>query len=241
MKGTLIAIAIFLTVLLAGAFFESPETFKKTAKGATAAVVNKTELFYQSNLMLEDMKARYVKGYNSVQTLKEQLIKVMAQKRVNARKYENFNLELANVCEKLKALNTDSNIDVNAFTKLKVQYDSLSMKTNALCKVLANCESSITNLNFAINKITIECETLKYKIDEVETTIEMCNNLKELNSLISINTEDFSGPAFNMDNLNKDLEMEQAKLEVLIEQQAVENEASQVSNENDMKQFIESL
>lgn len=238
--GITIAVAILL-VILSIACFQSPETFKKTANGAAAVAINQTELFYQSNFLVEDLKAKYIKGYNSAQTLKEQLIKVMAQKRVNDRKYEQVTSEMADVCKKLKSIDFNSSNYANEFSKLKAQYDSLTVKTNTLYKALVNYESSITNLNFTINKINVECEKLKYKIDEVETTVEMCKNLKELNNIISINNEDFSAPVLNTDNLNKDLEFEQAKLEVLIEKQAAENEVKQISTESEMKMFVENL
>ena len=216
-------------------------TLKKLGRGVAAIFTNNANSVYRTKLMVHDMKARYVKGRNSLTDLKNQIVEVKAQRKVNLDEKTQINKELESVISKLKSLDVDNPDNAKQFNLLKTKYESLKSRLENAEKVIAQCDSVIDNLNTLITKTESECEKLRYKVDEIESNVRTFNNMKRINEMIKTNTSDLADNEFDVSELNKDMQKEVAKFGVLAEETGTESEIGFITDVNEMKRFKESL
>lgn len=216
-------------------------TLKKVGRGITAIFTNKANSVYRTNLMVHDMKARYVKGRNSLTDLKNQIVEVKAQRKVNLDEKCHLDKELDSIVSKLKTLDVENPDNAKQFNLLKTKYESLKSRIVNADKIIAQCNSVIDNLNILITKTESECEKLRYKVDEIESNVRTFNNMKRINEMIKTNTSDLADNEFDVSELNNDMQKEVAKFEVLAEETESESDIGFITDVNEMKRFKESL
>lgn len=214
---------------------------KKLGRGIAAIFTNKANSVYRTNLIVHDMKARYVKGRESLTDLRNQMIEVKAQKKVNLDEKFSLQKELDSVVSELKRLDVENPNNVKRFNVLKTKYESLKSRIENSDKIVAQCISVIENLNTLVTKTESECEKLRYKVDEIESNVRTYNNMKRINNMIKTNTSDLADNEFDVSELNNDVAKEVAKFEVLAEDTKSENETGYVTDKEEMKRFTAGL
>ena len=214
---------------------------KKLGRGITAIFTNKANSIYRTNLIVHDMKARYIKGRESLTDLRNQMIEVKAQKKVNLDEKNSLQKELNSVVSELKRLDVENPNNVKRFNVLKTKYESLKSRIENSDKIVAQCISVIENLNTLATKTESECEKLRYKVDEIESNVRTYNNMKRINNMIKTNTSDLADNEFDVSELNNDVAKEVAKFEVLAEDTKSENETGYVTDKEEMKRFTAGL
>lgn len=214
---------------------------KKLGRGITAIFTNKANSVYRTNLIVHDMKARYVKGRESLTDLRNQMIEVKAQKKVNLDEKNSLQKELDSVVSELKRLDVENPNNAKRFNVLKTKYESLKSRIENSDKIVAQCISVIENLNTLVTKTESECEKLRYKVDEIESNVRTYNNMKRINGMIKTNTSDLADNEFDVSELNNDVAKEVAKFEVLAEDTKSENETGYVTDKEEMKRFTAGL
>lgn len=214
---------------------------KKLGRGILAIFSNKADSIYRTNLIIHDMKERYVKGRESLTDLCNQRIDVRAQKKVNLDEKSALQKEMNSVVSELKMLDVENPNNVKRFNLLKTKYESLKSRIDNSDKIIVQCDSVIENLTALIAKTESECEKLRYKIDEIESNVRTYNNMKRINGMIQMNTADLADNSFDVSELDKDVAKEVAKFEVLAEETKTENETGYVTDKEEMKRFTASL
>lgn len=214
---------------------------KKLGRGILAIFSNKADSIYRTNLIVHDMKERYVKGRESLTDLRNQRIDVKAQKKVNLDEKSALQREMNSVVSELKTLDVENPNNVKRFNLLKTKYESLKSRIANSDKIVAQCDSVLENLTALITKTESECEKLKYKVDEIESNVRTYNNMKRINGMIRVNTADLADNSFDVSELDKDVAKEVAKFEVLAEETKTEDETGYVTDKEEMKRFAASL
>ena len=214
---------------------------KKLGRGIAAIFSNKADSVYRTNLIVHDMKARYVKGRESLTDLRNQRVDIKAQKKVNLDETASLQKEMNSVISELKSLDVENPNNVKRFNLLKTKYESLKSRVENSDKIVAQCNSVLQNLDSLITKTESECEKLKYKVDEIESNVRTYNNMKRINGLIRTNTADLADNEFDVSELDKDVAKEVAKFEVLTEETNTEDETGYVTDKEEMKRFAASL
>ena len=216
-------------------------SIKKLGRGIAAIFTNKADSIYRTNLMVHDMKARFVKGHESLTDLRNQKVEVKAQRKVNLDEKAALQKEMNSIVSELKNLDVENPNNVKRFNLLKTKYESLKSRIANSEKIIAQCDSVLTNLDALIAKTESECEKLKYKIDEIESNVRTFNNMKRINGMIRVNTADLADNSFDVSELDKDVAKEVAKFEVLAEETKTEDETGYVTDKEEMKRFTANL
>ena len=214
---------------------------KKLGRGIAAIFSNKADSVYRTNLITHDMKARYVKGRESLTDLRNQRVDIKAQKKVNLDEKASLQKEMNSVISELKSLDVENPNNVKRFNLLKTKYESLKSRVENSNKIVAQCNSVLQNLDSLITKTESECEKLKYRVDEIESNVRTYNNMKRINGLIRTNTADLADNEFDVSELDKDVAKEVAKFEVLTEETKTDNEIGYVTDKEEMKRFTAAL
>jgi len=215
---------------------------KKIGRGILAVFSLKADSLYRTNLIVHDMKDRYVKGRQSLTDLRNQMVDVKAQKKVNLDEKSSVQEELNSVVSKLKSLDVENPNNTKRFNVLKTQYESLKSRIANSDKIIAQCDSVVENLSALITKTESECEKLRCKVDEIESSVRTYKNMKRINEMIKVNTADLSDNEFDVDELTKDVATEVAKFGVLAEESKGETESlGYVTDKEEMKKFTASL
>lgn len=214
---------------------------KKLGRGILAIFSNKADSVYRTNLIVHDMKARYVKGHESLTDLRNQRIEVKAQKKVNLDEKSALQKEMNSIVSELKTLDVENPNNVKRFNLLKTKYESLKSRIANSDKIVAQCDSVLENLTTLIMKTESECEKLKYKVDEIESNIRTFHNMKGINEMIQVNTADLADNSFDVSELDKDVAKEVAKFEVLAEEAKSEDKIEYVTDKEEMKRFTAGL
>lgn len=213
---------------------------KKVGRGIAAIFSNKANSIYRTNLIVHDMKARYIKGRESLTDLKNQIVDVKAQKKVNLDERCSLEKELSSLRSSIKSLDVENPNNAKQFNVLKTKYESVQARIDNADKVIDNCDAVIKNLNALVTKTESECEKLQYKISEIESNVRTYNNMKRINSMIRTNTDNLADNEFDVAELNKDVATEMAKFQVMAED-AGEDPIGYITDKNEMKRFADSL
>lgn len=216
-------------------------SIKKLGRGIVAIFSNKADSVYRTNLMVHDMKARYVKGRQSLNDLRNQVVDIKAQKKVNLDEKSSVQKELSSVVSKLKSLDVENSDNTKRFNVLKTQYDSLKSRIANSEKIINQCDSVLENLTTLITKTESECEKLRCKVDEIESNVRTYKNMKRINEMIKTNTTDLADNEFDVSELNNDVAKEVAKFGVLAEETKEESDIGYITDKEEMKKFTASL
>ena len=106
---------------------------KKLGRGILAIFSNKADSIYRTNLIVHDMKERYVKGRESLTDLRNQRIDVKAQKKVNLDEKSALQKEMNSIVSELKTLDVENPNNVKRFNLLKTKYESLKCCAVRFC------------------------------------------------------------------------------------------------------------
>lgn len=216
-------------------------SIKKLGRGIAAIFTNKADSIYRTNLIVHDMKARYVKGCESLTDLRNQKVEVKAQRKVNLDEKSALQKEMGKIVSELKSLDVTNPNNVKQFNLLKTKYESVKSRIENSDKIIAQCDSVLENLTALITKTESECEKLKYKVDEIQSNVRTYKNMKRINGMIRTNTADLADNEFDVSELEHDVAKEVAKFGVLTEESKSENDVGYVTDAEEMKRFTASL
>lgn len=216
---------------------------KKLFHGIIGLFSNEMGSLYRNNLMVQDLKARYVKGCDSVVNLNNQRIEIQAQKKISLEELDKIEDQLKVVVRDLKTVDTANPASVSNFNVLKAKYESLKSRKESLEATIKQYDTVLDNLAKLISRTKSECEKLKAKYTEVEFNVQTYKNMKRINDVIAVTTDGLAETNIDIEQANDDLRMEIAKFNVRAEQAENDEKSSQefVTNPEDMKNFINSL
>lgn len=217
----------------------------KLVRGVLAAISNKSNSVYRTNLLVHDMKDRYNRGREALSDLKNQIVDVRAQRKVNADELSGLRKELQKAVSELKELDVSNPDNTRRFNVLKTKYETMKTRVGNSETVVARCDSIIASLNKMVAKTESECETLKCRIDTAESATRTYGNLRRINAMIRDNTKELSDSDFDVSELERSVAEEVAKFEVLSEDAAMEPDVSEdsgyITDAGEMARFKASL
>ena len=215
---------------------------KKIGNGLAALVSNKAGSVYRTNLMVADIKAKYVKGCDSVVNLNNQKIEIQAQRKISLEELDKVEAQIKQVVKDLKSVDVNSISSHGNFNILKSRYEALVARKNSINETISKYNTIIDNLVKLITKTKSECERLKEKYTELEFNVQTYKNMKRINDVIAITTDELVDTNMDVEQLNDDLRIERAKFNVRAEESnEPEQTDSFMTNPDDMKKFIDSL
>jgi capsule polysaccharide export protein KpsE/RkpR len=217
----------------------------KLVRGILAAISNKSNSIYRTNLLVHDMKDRYSRGREALSDLKNQIVDVRAQRKVNMDELSGLRREFQKAVSELKELDVANPDNTRRFNVLKTKYETLKDRIGNSETLVARCDSIIASLNKMVSKTESECETLKCRIDAAESATRTYGNLRRINAMIRDNTKELSDSDFDVSELERSVAEEVAKFEVLSEDAAKEPDVSEnsgyVTDSGEMARFKASL
>jgi uncharacterized coiled-coil protein SlyX len=216
---------------------------KKLGRGIIGLFSNEMGAIYRNKLMVQDLKARYVKGCDSVVNLNNQRIEIQAQKKISLEELDKIEDQLKVVVRDLKAVDTKNQASWSNFNVLKAKYESLKNRKESLEATIKQYDTVLDNLNKLIARTKSECEKLKAKYTEVEFNVQTYKNMKRINDVIAVTTDELAETNIDIEQVNDDLRMEIAKFNVRAEDAANEEKTTEefVTNPDEMQNFINSL
>lgn len=215
---------------------------KKIGRGLAGMFSNGMGSIYRTKLMVSDLKARYVKGCDSVVSLNNQRIEIQAQKKISLEELDKVEEQLKAVTKDLKAIDADNQASWSNFNVLKTKYESLKSREASIKTAIGQYDTVLSNLSKLIAKTKSECEKLKEKYTEIEFNVQQFKNMKRINDVIAVTTDELAETNIDIEQLNDDLRVEIAKFNVRAEDSAQENAPAEfVTNPDDMKKFISEL
>lgn len=216
---------------------------KKLGRGIVGLFSNEMGAIYRNKLMVQDLKARYVKGCDSVVNLNNQRIEIQAQKKISLEELDKIEDQLKIVVRDLKAVDTKNQASWSNFNVLKAKYESLKNRKESLEATIKQYDTVLDNLNKLIARTKSECEKLKAKYTEVEFNVQTYKNMKRINDVIAVTTDELAETNIDIEQVNDDLRMEIAKFNVRAEEATNEEKTTEefVTNPDEMQNFINSL